>query len=594
MKQVRIVEKKDTKKLYALKYINKMQCIRMRAIQNIFRERAILEEIEHPFLVNLRFAFQDDQNMFMVTDLMMGGDLRYHLSRLGGFPEEAVRVFAMELVTAVHYMHRKSIVHRDIKPDNVLLDNEGHVHLTDFNIAVHCDNRILTSHSGTLSYMAPEVFAGHGYTWTVDWWSLGVTLYESLYGRRPFRSGGSSETAIMNIMNAEVTFPGFNLLTHKPLALTPACINFVSGLLERNLHKRLGCGPRGIVDIMEHPWFDEVDWAAVERMELTPAFVPDPDKANFDATYDLEELLLDDNPLTYRPRKRKKPKAGKEKERDKDKDHDKDAPPPARDNGLARSAPLSFSPNPTPHGKQKGSKDGKPKSNSQDGGEKAHKDQQGQSAPPSGHGLTPRERIELELDYIDANFKPYDSSMNERYRHLAGSLPGGGKGEGGQGKKEDVPRWARNLDLSRETKHAEKAGEGGKVKWKFGGKDKSDNKLNWAETVKSGVGVWYNVKTPKDLSEGGGGDENERERRKEYGQHGVYTGNSPTRATPPPLPPIQKQPAPTGQPPISLMTSLTRRRASSPSNPPPSRTPTAITAEDADFIRGPTVAQYQQ
>ena len=84
----------------------------MRAIQNIFRERAILEEIEHPFLVNLRFAFQDDQNMFMVTDLMMGGDLRYHLSRLGGFPEEAVRVFAMELVTAVHYMHRKSIVHR--------------------------------------------------------------------------------------------------------------------------------------------------------------------------------------------------------------------------------------------------------------------------------------------------------------------------------------------------------------------------------------------------------------------------------------------------------------------------------------------------
>ena len=79
----------------------------------------------------------------------------------------------------------------------------------------------------------------------------------------------------MNIMNAEVTFPGFNLLTHKPLALTPACINFVSGLLERNLHKRLGCGPRGIVDIMEHPWFDEIDWAAVERMELTPIFVPD-------------------------------------------------------------------------------------------------------------------------------------------------------------------------------------------------------------------------------------------------------------------------------------------------------------------------------
>ncbi|KAJ3068516.1 hypothetical protein HK102_007153, partial [Quaeritorhiza haematococci] len=109
--KVRIVEKRDTKKLYALKYINKMQCLRMRATQNIFRERAILEEIDHPFIVNLRFAFQDDENMFFVLDLMMGGDLRFHLDRLGGFSEAQVRFMCAEVACALNYLHTHKIVH---------------------------------------------------------------------------------------------------------------------------------------------------------------------------------------------------------------------------------------------------------------------------------------------------------------------------------------------------------------------------------------------------------------------------------------------------------------------------------------------------
>ncbi|KAJ3259764.1 hypothetical protein HK104_006904, partial [Borealophlyctis nickersoniae] len=273
--KVRIVEKRDTKQLYALKYINKLQCIKMRAIQNIFRERAILEEIEHPFLVNLRFAFQDDQNMFMVTDLMMGGDLRYHLDRIGGFEEEAVKFFATELVLALEYMHSHSIVHRDLKPDNVLLDRDGHVHITDFNIAVHFDKRVLTSQSGTLAYMAPEVFAGRGYTWTVDWWSLGVVLYECIWGRRPFRSGGANDTLVANIMNADIPYPPVNLLTHKYIGLSRECVNFVNSLLQRDLAKRIGCGSRGTKDIKEHAWFSGVDWDGVMRKESTPIFVPD-------------------------------------------------------------------------------------------------------------------------------------------------------------------------------------------------------------------------------------------------------------------------------------------------------------------------------
>ncbi|KAI9002733.1 kinase-like protein, partial [Gaertneriomyces semiglobifer] len=299
--KVRIVEKRDTKQLYALKYINKHQCIKMRAIPNIFRERSILEELHHPFMVNLRFAFQDDENMFMVMDLMMGGDLRFHLDRLGGFSENQVRFFAMELVSAIDYLHKKAIVHRDLKPDNILLDERGHVHITDFNIAVHFEDKVLRSQSGTLAYMAPEVFAGKGYTWTVDWWSLGVVLYECLYGKRPFR-GNDEESLKMVIQTGILQFPPTNYFTKHVLNLSPECLGFLTGLLQQEMPLRLGCGRMGVEEIQAHPFFRGIDWDKVDRAEYPPQFVPDPEKANFDATYELEELLLEDNPLTYRPR----------------------------------------------------------------------------------------------------------------------------------------------------------------------------------------------------------------------------------------------------------------------------------------------------
>ncbi|KAI8905694.1 kinase-like protein [Powellomyces hirtus] len=304
--KVRIVEKKDTKQLYALKYINKMQCIKMRAVPNIFRERAILEEIDHPFVVNLRFAFQDDENMFMVLDLMNGGDVRYHLDRLGGFSPDVVRFIAMELVCALSYLHKKHIVHRDLKPDNVLFDKDGHVHLTDFNIAVHYNIKRLTSQSGTLSYMAPEVFTKTGYSWPIDWWSLGIFLYEALFGKRPFR-GQTDEELRDNICHQDLHVPIVNLVTNKPVALSSEGENLLRRLLERDVRKRIGCGTMGVEEIEAHPWFRGIDWDTVQRMKYQPTFVPDPNQANFDPTFDLEELLLDDNPLNYRPRKKKSP-----------------------------------------------------------------------------------------------------------------------------------------------------------------------------------------------------------------------------------------------------------------------------------------------
>jgi serine/threonine kinase 32 len=141
--------------LYALKYINKEKCIGQRAARNTVFERNLLVDLDYPLIVNLRYAFQDDENMFMVLDLMLGGDLKYHLHQNGAFPEEAVRIYAAEMVCGVEYLHSRGVVHRDIKPDNLLLDEAGHVHLTDFNVATYLphDGSPLTSFSGTITYM---------------------------------------------------------------------------------------------------------------------------------------------------------------------------------------------------------------------------------------------------------------------------------------------------------------------------------------------------------------------------------------------------------------------------------------------------------
>jgi len=298
--KVRVVEHKRSKKLYALKYIDKAKCIRQKAVANIIQERRLLEEVDHPFVVNMRYAFQDDENCFFVLDLMLGGDLRFHMERRGGIEEHVVRFWVAEIASALEYLHQQRIIHRDLKPDNILLDAMGHAHITDFNVAIHySERRMHTSVAGSMAYMAPEVLGRKGYTWYIDWWSLGITAYELLFQKRPFE-GRSLEKMTYSIMKDTLKFP-----ENAEAKCSPECIEVLRSLLHRNPGHRLGCKPngQGMVDIQKHPWFTSIDWQALEAKESQPPFAPDMKKANFDVTHELDEFLMVEKPLTHSKRK---------------------------------------------------------------------------------------------------------------------------------------------------------------------------------------------------------------------------------------------------------------------------------------------------
>ncbi|PVU99353.1 hypothetical protein BB559_000761 [Furculomyces boomerangus] len=286
--KVRVVEYQKNKNLYALKYINKIKCIKMNALEYIIRERDLLEEIEHPYVVNLRFSFQNRTTMFMVIDLMLGGDLRFHIDRKR-FDERVVRHWIAEIACGLSYLHEIGIIHRDIKPDNILMDNKGHVALTDFNVAAKVQpNKLNYTKAGTVGYMAPEIISGTGYTKSVDWWSLGVVMYECIYNERPF-NGESPQEICSETLYKNVSYP-----TWKGVRISNECIDAMSGFLERDPAKRLGSGEDVLSELRSTEFFCIMDWNLIIKKLARPPFIPDSDISNFDIMHELEEVLNED------------------------------------------------------------------------------------------------------------------------------------------------------------------------------------------------------------------------------------------------------------------------------------------------------------
>ena len=187
------VEQKKTQKEYALKEMSKLKVIDKKSENSINSELNFLSKLNHPFLVNLHYAFQDKDNLYLTMDLLSGGDLRYHISRYRKFSEEQTRFFISCLLYTLSYIHKNNIIHRDIKPENLVLDENGYLRITDFGIAKENMKDNSNETSGTPGYMSPEVMRGKNHSFTVDFFAIGVIGYEFMIGKRPYNGRNRKE-----------------------------------------------------------------------------------------------------------------------------------------------------------------------------------------------------------------------------------------------------------------------------------------------------------------------------------------------------------------------------------------------------------------
>jgi len=281
------VKKKGDKKIFAMKILGKEMLMKQNMISYTKSEKQILQQIDHPFIVHLRYAFQTDTKLYLVLDFLSGGELFFHLSKEVKFDVDRARFYCAELVLAIGHLHSKDIIYRDLKPENVVLDAEGHVQVTDFGLAKKDISNNTPTHTfcGTPEYLAPEIIKGKGHAKPVDWWSLGILLYEMLVGLPPFYSENMNEMYEL-ILKAPLKFPSF---------VPDEAQSLLNGLLERDESKRLG-SEKDYLEIQEHEFFKDIDWEKLYQRKVTPPFIPeaeggDDDAKNFDTEFTSERVV---------------------------------------------------------------------------------------------------------------------------------------------------------------------------------------------------------------------------------------------------------------------------------------------------------------
>jgi serum/glucocorticoid-regulated kinase 2 len=249
--KVMLVEKKDSKKVYALKSLRKEQIIGKDQVAHTRTERYILEKSRSPFLVSLEYAFQTPEKIFFVMQFLRGSEMIYHLKKAKRFDENKTRFYAAEIVLASEYLHSLEVVYRDLKPEIILLDDDGHICLTDFGMAKILEPGQLTkSFVGTPEYLAPEIMEGKGHGKTVDWWSLGILIYEMMLGLPPFYTRDQNQHVV------------FKLLKEKEVTFGSKFTSSAEGkdLILKLLRKRSGerLGSKVAAEIKSHPWFKNI------------------------------------------------------------------------------------------------------------------------------------------------------------------------------------------------------------------------------------------------------------------------------------------------------------------------------------------------
>ncbi|KAI8355549.1 kinase-like domain-containing protein [Blakeslea trispora] len=282
--KVYVVRKKDTNRIYAMKVLRKSRIISRSEVTHTMAEKTVLAKVRNPFIVPLKFAFQSPDKLYLVLAFINGGELFHHLQDVGRFDEVRARFYAAELFCALECLHQFDVVYRDLKPENILIDYNGHIALCDFGLCKlnMTQSERTNTFCGTPEYLAPELLLGQGYTKAVDWWTLGILLYEMLTGLPPFYNEDTNKM-YEDIVRCDLKFPDG--------VMSNEAEHLLRGLLTRDPEQRLG--HRGTEEIRCHPFFRTIDWNKLIRKQLQPPFKPIVESAydtnNFDDEFTSEQ-----------------------------------------------------------------------------------------------------------------------------------------------------------------------------------------------------------------------------------------------------------------------------------------------------------------
>jgi len=280
---VQLVKDNVTQKTYALKAVSKAQIVQTGQQGHIMSEKKVMEMLDHPFLVKLFATYKDRDRLYFLLEPSLGGELFSVLREKTLFDNDTARFYAGSVVLAFEYMHSKNIVYRDLKPENLLLDDKGYLKVTDFGFAKDISGGRTWTLCGTPDYLAPEIVAGKGHGKGVDWWTLGVFIYEMLASYPPFYDEDPMKT-YAKIMHGNIQYPSH---------FSREAISIVKKLLHHKHTKRLGVVKGGAKLIKKHGWFKKFEWHSLIAKKLQPTIVPKIkdafDLTNFDDYPDEEE-----------------------------------------------------------------------------------------------------------------------------------------------------------------------------------------------------------------------------------------------------------------------------------------------------------------